>query len=338
MSLNLAIYGYDSDIGKLVIEYLDRSSLEFGSITPLTPLDGEFDAVRVKGRNYLISSINDFDFTGTDILLMLCPPDETERLGDFLGKLDCAVIDASGHRFGDREVPVVIPKLNPYVVGAGDDARIFSIANSLATQIALALSPLHDEFGIKRANVNALVSVSELGMLGTEGLASESISLFNGNSPDNSPFAAQQAFNLINQIGIMIDDETEFEQTVTEQVGKVLEDFADKLSLYCIQVPIFYGHCIIVHVDLEESVKISDIKKCLGQCDYLKICDDKQDLVTPVTHLQNEDRLLVSRLKTESYSSSSVSFMVFMDNARVGQALSCIELIELMAKKLKKFA
>ena len=339
MPLNLAIYGYDTEIGKLVTDYLDHSSIEFGTITPLSPLEGEFDAVRIKGRNWLITSIHDYECHDTDIFLTLCPPDETERLSAFLEQLPCFVVDSSGYALGGSNSRVIIPRINGDELMGEDGGRFIRIANSLTTLLALTLAPLHDEFGVGSMHASALVSVSEFGMLGTEGLAGEAIALFNGNAPDNSPFAVQQAFNLINQIGSLNGDVTAFEQEIVGQIEQLYPELRGKLSLYCIQVPIFYGHCIIVNVELEEPAgSIQRILDCLAQSPHIKMCDDQEELITPVTHLQNEDKILVSRLKLLPYSSRALSFMAFMDNARVGMALSCVEIIEQLAEKIKRFA
>ena len=339
MQLNLAIYGYDSEIGKLVTDYLDHSPIEFGTITPLSPLAGEFDAVRIKGRNWLITSIHDYECHDTDIFLALCPPDETARLSAFLGQLPCFVVDSSGHVPAGSNSRVIIPRINGDELMGEGGCRYIRVANSMTTQLALTLAPLHDEFGVRTVHASALVSVSEFGMLGTEGLAGEAIALFNGSAPDNSPFAVQQAFNLINQIGSLNGDVTVFEQEIVSQIVELYPELQGKLSLYCIQVPIFYGHCIIVNAELEEPAgSLQRIRDCLAQSSLIKMCDDQEELITPVTHLQNEDKILISRMKLLPYSPRALSFMAFMDNARVGMALSCVEIIEQLAEKIKRFA
>ena len=53
MALNIAIYGYDTDVGKIFIELLNNSNLSFDNVYPLSPLDGDFDAISIKNKNYL---------------------------------------------------------------------------------------------------------------------------------------------------------------------------------------------------------------------------------------------------------------------------------------------
>ena len=62
MALKLAIYGYDSDIGKLVIETLEEQNIPLDDVFPLSPFSGEYDAVNICSQNYFVQPIEEFDF------------------------------------------------------------------------------------------------------------------------------------------------------------------------------------------------------------------------------------------------------------------------------------
>ena len=81
MALDLAIYGYDTDIGKLVIETLEELKVDIGKLYPLSPLEGEFDAVTLNGRNHMIEPVSSFDFSKAQVAMFLCPPDESKIVG-----------------------------------------------------------------------------------------------------------------------------------------------------------------------------------------------------------------------------------------------------------------
>ena len=51
MALKLAIYGYDTDIGKLVFETLEEQAIKVDELYPLSPLSGEYDAVTLDHQN-----------------------------------------------------------------------------------------------------------------------------------------------------------------------------------------------------------------------------------------------------------------------------------------------
>lgn len=161
MALKIAIYGYDSDIGKLVLETMSEQNFEVADLFPLSPLTGEFDAVTLNGKNYMISSVDEFEFEKADVALFLTTRDESERLIPEAREAGCVVIDTSGFFASESKVPVVVPELNPYDLKTAYESKLVIPASSSATLTSLCLSPLIDEFGLERASVNVMQSVSQ---------------------------------------------------------------------------------------------------------------------------------------------------------------------------------
>ena len=78
--MKVAIYGYDTIVGKLVLEILEEDqNFKIDEFYPLSPIAGEYDAVPLRGKNYLISHVDEFDFAQADVALFLTTKDESER-------------------------------------------------------------------------------------------------------------------------------------------------------------------------------------------------------------------------------------------------------------------
>ncbi|HAO91508.1 MAG TPA: hypothetical protein DCQ86_03905, partial [Succinivibrio sp.] len=77
MGIRLAIYGYDSDIGQLVLETFNEQNLIIEDFYPLSPIPGEYDAVKVNGINYFVQPIYEFDFSKVNVALFLTTQDES---------------------------------------------------------------------------------------------------------------------------------------------------------------------------------------------------------------------------------------------------------------------
>ena len=66
--MKLAIYGYDTIVGKMVLEMLESNEqLQLDEFYPLSPIPLEYDAVPLKGKNHLITFVNEFDFAKADV-------------------------------------------------------------------------------------------------------------------------------------------------------------------------------------------------------------------------------------------------------------------------------
>jgi aspartate-semialdehyde dehydrogenase len=98
------------------------------------------------------------------------PADVAGPLEDAYARAGCTVVtNAAAHRM-DPDVPLLIPEVNPGHAALVERQRarrggpgfIAAHANCSTTQLALALRPLHDAFGLERVLVTTLQAVSPL--------------------------------------------------------------------------------------------------------------------------------------------------------------------------------
>lgn len=333
MALRIAIYGYDTDIGRLILEVLEERRFPVSELYPLSPLPGEYDAVTLDGRNYLIEYVDDFDFAKADLAFFITTPDETARLQQKARQSGCIVIDNSRLYSGSAEAAVILPELNPYAVNDALAQKLAVPASSVTTELALPLALLHDEFGVARVQAAVLEAVSEHGRSGTETLARETAHLLNGMPADNSDFPAQLAFNLHTSIGKTQEDgTTDHEAAVLFELSKIFGPMTKGISLTCLQAPVFYGHTAVVQVELEDDPSVEEVAECLRRSPDIELVTD--ELLTPVTHGVRENCIYLSRLRRSAGVKRTFDLVLVMDNTRRGEALNCVEIAELIDKAL----
>lgn len=332
--MKLAIYGYDTDIGKLVIETIEEQDLSLGDVFPLSPLTGEYDAVQIKGQNYFVQPVEEFDFSKADVALFLTTQDESQHWINAAREKGCIVIDDSHLFNGDDKTVTIVPEINPFDIKKVIENRLVIPALAPSVQLCLALSVLHDEYGIARATVTSMESVSEFGRLGTETLAHESTLLLNGMAAEHQGFPAQLAFNLHTRMGLLEDNGySDHENAISNEVSRILGRFERGFDITCIQVPVFYGHTMVVNVDLEDKATLEEVKQAFDASEYVTVASE-DDVLSPVADIINERTVMLTRLKQDKPGSKSYSFVIMMDNTRRGEAISCVEIAKLIAKSL----
>lgn len=332
--MKLAIYGYDTDIGKLVIETIEEQDLSLGEVFPLSPLTGEYDAVQIKGQNYFVQPVEEFDFSKADVALFLTTQDESQHWINAAREKGCIVIDDSHLFNGDDKTVTIVPEINPFDIKKAIENRLVIPALAPSVQLCLALSVLHDEYGIARATVTSMESVSEFGRLGTETLAHESTLLLNGMAAEHQGFPAQLAFNLHTRMGLLEDNGySDHENAISNEVSRILGRFERGFDITCIQVPVFYGHTMVVNVDLEDKATLEEVKQAFDASEYVTVASE-DDVLSPVADIINERTVMLTRLKQDKLGSKSYSFVIMMDNTRRGEAISCVEIAKLIAKSL----
>ena len=332
--MKLAIYGYDTDIGKLVIETIEEQDLSLGDVFPLSPLTGEYDAVQIKGQNYFVQPVEECDFSKADVALFLTTQDESQHWINAAREKGCIVIDDSHLFNGDDKTVTIVPEINPFDIKKAIENRLVIPALAPSVQLCLALSVLHDEYGIARATVTSMESVSEFGRLGTETLAHESTLLLNGMAAEHQGFPAQLAFNLHTRMGLLEDNGySDHENAISNEVSRILGRFERGFDITCIQVPVFYGHTMVVNVDLEDKATLEEVKQAFDASEYVTVASE-DDVLSPVADIINERTVMLTRLKQDKLGSKSYSFVIMMDNTRRGEAISCVEIAKLIAKSL----
>ena len=332
--MKLAIYGYDTDIGKLVIETIEEQDLSLGEVFPLSPLTGEYDAVQIKDQNYFVQPVEEFDFSKADVALFLTTQDESQHWINAAREKGCIVIDDSHLFNGDDKTVTIVPEINPFDIKKAIENRLVIPALAPSVQLCLALSVLHDEYGIARATVTSMESVSEFGRLGTETLAHESTLLLNGMAAEHQGFPAQLAFNLHTRMGLLEDNGySDHENAISNEVSRILGRFERGFDINCIQVPVFYGHTMVVNVDLEDKATLEEVKQAFDASEYVTVASE-DDVLSPVADIINERTVMLTRLKQDKPGSKSYSFVIMMDNTRRGEAISCVEIAKLIAKSL----
>lgn len=346
--MKIAIYGYDTIVGKQVLEELENSNLPIEEFYPLSPISLEYDAVPLRGKNHVISCVDEFDFSKAQVALFLTTKDESERLISEVQSSGCIVIDNS-HLFSNiDEQPIVLKQVNPYAVTKILEKKLAVIPSAISSEIVLACKPAHDEWGIRKAVVTALVSASEHGELGTQTLARETTQMLNGMGVDATDFPAQLAFNVHTRIGQLNEKGiSECEEVIHHEVFSLLDKFPEDLLLTCVQVPVFYGHTLTVHLELEEDVSLEEFKQAYADIEHLCLEEnakfevesvDEEDnnagkvLVTPVSCAELENKVFISRIRKTGRA--SFDFTVVMDNTRQGEAATIVNILDLLKQQL----
>jgi len=159
--------------------------------------------------------------------------------------------NASAHRL-DADVPLLIPEVNPGHTALipvqrqrrGWKGSIVTSANCVATELALALKPLQEAFGLRRVAVVTMQAVSGAGYPGVPALDI-----------------------LGNVIPFVGGEEEKVEQEPRKLLGTVQGDRVTEasfvVSAQCNRVPVRDGHTACVSVEFERRAEIGEVAEAL---------------------------------------------------------------------------
>lgn len=331
----IAVVGATGNVGRVMLSILSERGVPVGNITALASSKslnkqvsyGEDDIITIK-------SLENFDFKGTDIVLMSVEDHVAEKYAPIAAKQGAVVIDNSAFFRMDPDVPLVVPEVNADALAGFRKKNIIANPNCSTIQMLMALKPIHEMAGVKRVVAITFQSVSGAGTRGMDELNSQTKGIFVNQEIEPDAFSKPIAFNVIPRIGLFMDDgETKEEWKMHVETRKIL-DGSIEVSATCVRVPVFIGHAVALHIELNESLRVDQAHRGLSSFPGVMVVDNPEfdDYITPI-EAAGEDDVYVSRVRIDKTVPYGLAMWVVADNVRKGAALNAIQIAETLISK-----
>jgi aspartate-semialdehyde dehydrogenase len=331
MGYKVAVVGATGAVGREIIKTLAERRFPVSEIVALASGRSAGSEISFGDKTVLkVQSLDKFDFTGWDIGLFSPGAAVSAIHAPRAAAAGCVVIDNTSQFRMEPDVPLVVPEVNPDALSRVRRG-IIANPNCSTIQLAVALKPLHDRFGVRRVVVSTYQSVSGAGKEGMDELWNQTKANF-----VNDPIAPQQftktiAFNVIPHIDQFMDDgSTKEEWKMAVEIRKILDPDI-KLVATCVRVPVFIGHSEAVTVELERPVTPSEARAMWREAPGISVMDSRDDggYITPVD-CAGEDSVFISRVRRDPTVEHGLSFWCVSDNLRKGAALNAVQIAETM--------
>jgi aspartate-semialdehyde dehydrogenase len=274
-----------------------------------------------------------FDFAGWDIGLFSPGAAISAVQAPRAAAAGCIVIDNTSQFRMEPDVPLVVPEVNPEALSR-IRRGIVANPNCSTIQLAVALKPLHDRFGVRRVVVATYQSVSGAGKDGMDELWNQTKANFVNDPIKPQEFTKPIAFNCIPHIDRFMDDgSTKEEWKMAVEIRKIVSPDI-KLVATCVRVPVFIGHAEAVTVEFERAVTPSEARAVLREAPGISVMDSRDDggYITPV-ECAGEDSVFVSRIRRDPTVEHGLSFWCVSDNLRKGAALNAVQIAETLVAR-----
>jgi aspartate-semialdehyde dehydrogenase len=359
--MNIAIVGATGNVGRKLLEVIERLNFKFSELYLIASDKSAGKKINFQDKEYTVLGLTDFDFSKVKIAFFSAGSAIAEAWAPVAAK-KTIVIDNSKHFRMDKEIPLIVPEVNPEALKNYKNKNIIANANCSTIQLVLALKPLHDKFKVKRVIVSTYQSVSGAGKAHIDELREKSAQILKTSAkeraidptrifkklfpqkPDelrkgfhSKNFTKQIAFNVIPHIDTFMEDHyTKEEWKMTVETKKILDPNIS-LSATCVRVPVEVGHAESVNVEFDSEVNAEKIRKCLEKAPGCKVVDEAKDggYVTP--H-ESEGSFLtyISRIRDDQTQKNSINMWVVSDNLLKGAALNAVQIAQLLCEKYLK--
>ena len=333
--LNIAIIGGDEPLAEALLKELEERDLPLGAVHPLSL--GEVEtSVSFNGEDIPCEPAGDFDWNTVDLVFATSRSQAVKGFVDAALAADRPVISVGEALIDHPQAVLTDPDHAPPDAPA---TRLWIVPDAVAVMLARVLRSLSAALGVERVDAFACLAVSTRGREGIEELRDQAIQLFSMNSTEPGVFPLQIAFNLIPQVGGVRDDGTTGgEAAVQSALQCLLGDGADRIRFSLLWAPVFYGHCIALHLMGGEGLSLENVRARLAAAPGIQLMDERiqAGCPTPATDAAESLDVFVGRLRAgDSSGGKSVQLWLVGDNLRLEAANLALIAERLIEKQLK---
>ena len=330
--MNFAIIGATGNVGRKTIEILEKSNIQISNLFLVASEKSEGKKIKFKGKEIQIESLKTYDFSKAQITFFAAGGKIAEEWVPKASK-KTVVIDNSKVFRMDKDVPLIVPEVNPNKLSMFKNKNIIANPNCSTIQMVVALKPLHENFNIKRVIVSTYQSVSGAGKAPMDELISQTKEYLEEKKINSKNFTKQIAFNLIPHIDEFKEEGyTREEWKMISETKKILDPKIN-LTATCVRVPVMVSHAESLNVEFEKSFDIKKVRDILDKADGCKVVDERKNggYTTPV-EAENKNFTFISRIRKDNSKDNAINMWVVSDNLLKGAALNTVQIAERLIK------
>ena len=275
------------------------------------------------------------DFKGIDIALTSAGGSTSVEFAETITKHGTLMIDNSSAFRMDKDVPLVVPEVNP------EDAlnaprNIIANPNCTTIQMVVALNAIEKVSHIKRVHVATYQSASGGGAQAMAELKKQNEQLVAGEEPTVNKFAYQLAYNVIPHIDVFTEnDYTKEEMRMYNETQKIMHSDI-KVSATCVRVPVMRAHSESIWVETEREITPAEAREAFANAEGVVLMDEPAEKVYPMPlFIAGKDPVYVGRIRKDISRENGLTFWCVADQIKKGAALNAVQIAEWIIKNKK---
>jgi aspartate-semialdehyde dehydrogenase len=333
---DVAVVGATGAVGEVMLSILHERKFPVGKVYALASERSAGSEVEFGGRKLVVEDLATFDFSKVKIGLFSPGASVSAIYAPKAAAAGCVVIDNTSQFRYDKDIPLVVPEVNPQAIAQYRNRGIIANPNCSTIQMLVALKPIHDAVGIERINVATYQSVSGTGKEAIEELGQQTRDLLSFREITRKVYQQQIAFNVIPHIDVFQDNGyTKEEMKMVWETRKIMGDESIQVNPTAVRVPVFYGHSEAVHIETRRKITAVEARALLEKAPGVTVIDEHRDggYPTAVSDASGRDATYVGRIREDISHPRGLNLWVVSDNIRKGAALNSIQIAEVLVRE-----
>ncbi len=325
--LKIALVGATGLVGQTAARVLDEQPLPEFELRPFATAQRAGTKVLCKGREWIVQAIPDTP-PDVDFALFTAPGGVAQTLIPVWREAGIRIVDNSSVFRMAADVPLVVPEVNAARIAEAD--HLVANPNCSTIQLAVALGPLKQRWGLKRVTVATYQAVSGAGRDAVEDWRAE----VRGQQPIHGTFPAPIHANVLPQIGAINDAGYNVEEVkLTSELTRILDLEETPVAATCVRVPVETGHAEAVEVQLGGAPSLEDVLAALEDAPGIVLHRDGASFPMPRA-IAGQDPVHVGRVRKHPQLDDVFLLWVVADNLRKGAATNAVQILGEWLKRM----
>lgn len=339
----LAIVGATGAVGTVMLEILSNRLDVWGEIRLIASARSAGKKLVCRGEELTVIALTPEAFDGVHVAMFDVPDEVSAEWAPIAAARGAVAVDNSGAFRMDKDVPLVVPEVNP-LEAKNRPRGIISNPNCTTLSMIVAMGALHEEYGLEELVVASYQAASGAGQAGIDALRKQLMEVAGTDVgdeagdlrkvvSDNGPFPAPLAMNVIPWAGSLIEGGYSSEELKVRNESRKILGLADlKVSATCVRVPVVTTHSLAVHARFAKPVNREAAQAVLRDAAGVKLVDDPANHLFPTpADVVGTDPTWVGRVRVSLDDPYALDLFVCGDNLRKGAALNTAQIAELVA-------
>ncbi len=327
-SYKLAIVGATGLVGRTALKVLEEKNFPNFEYKLFCSKKSAGTKVKFMGKEYIANELTENSFNeGFNFAIFSAGGETSKKFAPIAASKGCIVIDNSSAFRMDKNVPLVVPEVNPEDIFW--NTGIIANPNCSTIQAVVALKPLDDKYKIKRIIYSTYQAVSGAGVNALEDLHSQAG--YNNLKKFSHPIYN----NCLPHIDVFMDDGyTKEEHKMINETKKILGNENLKITATTVRVPIENCHGESINIEFEKDFNLDDVKQLLKNSKGIVLYDDITKDIYPIATVANgTDNVYVGRLRRDFSQPNTLNMWCVADNIRKGAASNAIQIMQKIIEK-----
>ena len=325
----VGILGATGAVGREMMKILEERDFPVAELRPIASERSAGTKLPFRGSEVSVVAASDSAFEGLDLVLGAAENDIAKQFAPAIVKAGAVFVDNSSAFRLDKDVPLVIPEINP------EDVKwhkgIISNPNCTTIVSLVAINALNQISPIESIVASSYQAVSGAGAGGPIELMAEVDALSKGESYQPKVFQYQIAYNVIPQIGGEAFEGYTSEEMKMQNEGRKILHLPDlKVSCTCVRVPVVRSHSVSIVVRTKEKISVEQARAAIAQAAGCRLVDDLGSKRYPMPlDTSDQDLVFVGRIRDDLTSDNGLNVWCCGDQVRKGAATNTVQIAEL---------